>query len=194
MDYANFSTIPPFHNRQNEPFYDEGQGIPVMNQNNMTEQDIYRTPFVFTQTHKTEANEWLKAAEKTISHKSDLGKIFFSDANMKRIQKKIKQAVLIKTDYKFCLDVDQDEQDLLLAMSAVYKLKARNLPGQTVRQVKRLNTDVVEYVVPDIITNIKQYYGYIKEINEPLKPIDRPVNVNNAGRSQLPSMTTVWGL
>ena len=43
-----------------------------------------------------------------------------------------------------------------------------------------------------MITEIKQFYGYLKEINEPLKPIDRPINVNNAGRKTLPSLTSVW--
>ena len=31
------------------------------------------------------------------------------------------------------------------------------------------------------MTNIKQEYYYVKEINEPIKTIDRPVNVNIKG-------------
>lgn len=192
--YANFSTAPPYYGRETEPYYDEGQGIPKITKNNMTHQDIYRTPFIFTQNHNDDPNGWIESAEKTISHKSLLGKEFFSDKNIKRMQKKIKNEIMIRTDYKFKLDVDQDKQDLLLAMTAVYKLYARHLPGQIVRQVKQLNSYVVDYVVPDMITNIKQYYGYIKDINEPLKPITRPLNVNNAGRNSLPSITTTWGV
>ena len=45
-----------------------------------------------------------------------------------------------------------------------------------------------------MITEIKQTYGYIKEINEPIKPIPRPMNVNNAGRKTLPSITTTYGI
>jgi hypothetical protein len=47
--------------------------------------------------------------------------------------------------------------------------------------------------MPDIMTNVKQAYGYLQDISQPLKPIVRPLNVSNAGRKTLPSMTTVWG-
>jgi hypothetical protein len=193
-NYADFSTTPPFHGRQTETFYDEGQGIPQINSNNITQQDIFRTPFLFTQEHKRDNNAMVKTAEKSISQNSVLSQMFFSDKNIKRIQKKIKKEVSIRTKHEFKLDVDQDETDLIIAMVAIFKTKARHLPGQTIRQIKRLNNQVVDYIIPDMITNIKQHYGYIKEINEPIKPIMRPVNVSNAGRKTLPSITTSWGM
>ena len=48
-------------------------------------------------------------------------------------------------------------------------------------QVKKLNIKVINYLYPDLMTNIKQEYYYVKEINEPLKPIDRPINVSIKG-------------
>ena len=71
---ADFSSTPPYHGRQNETFYDEGQGIPPINENNMTQQDIFRTPFLFTQDHRRDNNAMLKTAEKTISQQSTLSK------------------------------------------------------------------------------------------------------------------------
>jgi len=122
-----------------------------------------------------------------------LSKVFYSPENMSRIQKMLKKTVFERTRGQFRLDDDQDENDLLVTMRAVFLEHARFLPFRVVHQVKELNQRTVEYIVPDMITEIKQAYGYIKEINEPIKPIPRPMNVNNAGRRTLPSLTSSWG-
>jgi hypothetical protein len=124
----------------------------------------------------------------------EISKIFFSEANMNRVQKAIKRAIFFKSKGKFRLDEDQDESDLLVTMRAVFIEYSRFLPNKIIRQVKELNRLTVEYIIPDMITEIKQTYGYIKEINEPIKPIPRPMNVNNAGRKTLPSITTTYGI
>lgn len=121
-----------------------------------------------------------------------VGRIFFSSDNVRRIQKQIKQSVYEKTNQKYKLEEDQDPSDLLIAMRAMYLEQGKYQKTSPVRQVKQLNQRVVDFVVPDMITEIKQYYGYLKDINEPLKPIDRPMNVCNAGRRTLPSITTTW--
>jgi hypothetical protein len=122
----------------------------------------------------------------------ELPKIFFSPENMNRVQKLIRKAIFERTRGKYRVDVDQDESDLLVAMRAVFLEHARFLPFKVVSQVKELNRRVVEYVTPDMITTLKQTYAYIQEINEPIKPIPRPINVNNAGRRILPSLTSAW--
>ena len=105
----------------------------------------------------------------------------------------IKQAVFEKTRGEFKLDVDQDQKELFIVMRAIYIEHSRNLPGQIVRQVKRLNAKVIEEIVPSMITEIRQYYGYLKDINKPIEPIMRPMNVSNAGRLILPSTSRIWG-
>lgn len=122
--------------------------------------------------------------------KSEVNKLFFSDENVKRIQKKIQSE--FKRQSGIEAEFEQDDADLNIAMIAVYNKESRDLPNHVVRQVKQLNEKTVKYVVPDMITNAKQYFGYLKDINEPLKPMMRPMNVNNAGRKTLPSLTTVW--
>lgn len=118
--------------------------------------------------------------------------LFYSPDNIKRIQKMIKEEVTKRTFGKFKLMADQREEDVLVVMRGVYLGNTKFLPNQIVRQVKLLNKLVIDFVVPDIITNIKQAYSYIEDINKPLEPIMRPLNVNNAGRKLLPSLTTVW--
>ena len=123
---------------------------------------------------------------------TELSKIFFSKENIKRIQKKIKNEIYNRSKGQYILEDEQNENDLLIAMRAVYLQNAKHVPKYIIKQVKILNKNVVDYVVPDMITNIKQYYGYLRDINTPIKPIMRPINVNNSGRRMLPSITTIW--
>lgn len=123
----------------------------------------------------------------------NLSKIFFSEKNLKRIQKSIKEEIYKKTKGQYKLNVDQDDSDLTIAMRAVLLEHGRFLPFNVKEQIRDLNNKTVESIIPDMITNIKQAYSYIKEINEPIKPMIRPINVNNAGRRTLPSLTTIYG-
>ncbi len=123
----------------------------------------------------------------------EVSKVYFSQENMNRIQKAIKKTIFERTRGQFRLDEDQDESDLLVTMRAVFLEHSRFLSFKVIHQVKELNRRTVEYIVPDMITEIKQAYGYIKDINEPIKPIPRPMNVNNAGRRTLPALTSAWG-
>ena len=115
----------------------------------------------------------------------DVGQLFFSKKNIIELQKKIKAKVFIETKGKIILDDDQDDSDLLIVMRAVYYQEGRFLPNNVMSiefQVKKLNIKVINYLYPDLMTNIKQEYYYVKEINEPIKPIDRPINVSIKGR------------
>jgi hypothetical protein len=118
--------------------------------------------------------------------------MFFSADNLDRIQKMIKKEIFRKTQGQYKLDTNQDDADLLVMMRAVFLEHSRFLPYRIVHQTKQLNILVINHIVPDMITEMKQEYSYIKEINEPIKPIPRPVNVNSAGRRTLPALTSAW--
>lgn len=121
-------------------------------------------------------------------------KVFFSEDNLKRIQKKIRREVFKRSYGKFKLKVDQNVNHLLIAMIAVVRLYAKFLPTKIIRQVKRLNEETVQYIVPDLMTNLKQQYSYIQDITNPIQPLPDPINVNQAGRNQLRSVTAVWDI
>lgn len=189
-NFAPFSNEPPYFKRKYEAFYDEGNGIPTLEKDNVSIQDMYKTPFLFLQDHHRDYHSTVDTALKGLQAPSELSRLFFSEENIKRIQKKIKRAVLDRTNGKYRLDTDQDVDDIIVCMRSVYIEFGKYQPEQIVRQVKRLNDKVVDETVPSIITNIKQYYGYLADITNPIKPLDRPINVNNAGRRTLPSVTT----
>src|SRR3972149_1890788 len=96
MNYQNFAaydTTPPLYGKEQQGFYDAGQGVPKMTQNNMTIQDIYRTPFLFLQEHRKNYVNMAPTALKGIQSESELSKLFFSDENMLRLQRKIKKEI-----------------------------------------------------------------------------------------------------
>lgn len=194
QSYSSYEQRPPLYGRPRDEVYDIGKGVPIIDDNNMTVQDIYRTPFLFIQEHKKNYRNTASTALKGITSESDLSRLYFSDTNIKRLQRMIKEEIKKRTNGKFILDTDQDQRDLFILMRAVYMEHARFLPNEIVRQVKRLNKKVIDEAVPGMITEIKQYYGYLKEINKPLTPIQRPMNASNAGRKLLPSATTSFGV
>lgn len=144
------------------------------------------------QEHKPFNSTTTTVGMKNVFVDDPVGEIFFSPANIHRIQKQIKKSIYENTNHKYMLEEDQDESDIIVTMRAMYQEHGKYRKDAPIRQVKTLNKKVVEFVVPDMITEIKQYYGYLKDINEPLKPIARPMNVCNAGRRTLPSITTTW--
>ena len=84
--------------------------------------------------------------------------LFFADDNIKRIQKKIREKVAEETNGKFILKVDQDENDILVVMRAtilVVNPGVKFLPTQIKHQVKELNKQVVDYIIPDMIAKYK---------------------------------------
>jgi len=170
-------------------------GINALDRNNLTIADIYKTPFLFLNEHhknfKTLPPTVLNNNTCNINN-NKLTDIFYSKENMDRIQKLIKKAVTIKSNNKIKLDVDQEEKDLFLAMKAVFIENAELYTLRYVHEVKRLNMLVVNSILPGIMSNVLQYYGYLRDINNPRKLIDRPINVSSAGRKTLPSISGIF--
>jgi hypothetical protein len=132
-------------------------------------------------------------AEKTSRVKStSVMKEFFGEKNIKRIQEKIRREIYERSGRQFKMDVDQDQEKLHVAMEDTYSNYSKNLPNHVRSQTKKLNEKLVDNLVPNMLTAIKQYYGYMKDISTPIEPMSRPINVNNAGRQTLPSVTTIW--
>lgn len=125
---------------------------------------------------------------------SEVAKEYFSVTNIKRIQKKIRREIYNRSYGKFRLSEDQNVLDLLQAMIVVYDLYGKNLPTHVIRQVKMLNEHTVQYIAPDMMTELKQYYGYLDDIKNPINPLPLPINVNHAGRLQLQGVAQVYGI
>jgi hypothetical protein len=169
-----------YHNDENKDIKNYNKYTDVDN-NNSNERNNWATE-----------NSIQKSLLKSVYTPTPLGEVFFSPDNIKRLQNKIKKSVFIETKGKYKLQVDQNETDLLVVMRAVYIQDSYNSPYRIIHQVKELNEKVINRILPDMISNIKQNEEYLNVIDKPIDPIPLPVNVSRAGRLSLPSVTTIW--
>ena len=124
----------------------------------------------------------------------ELLRVYYSESNLKRIQNMLRREIYNRSYGKFKMKVDQNVTHLLIAMRAVVELYAKFLPTQIKRQVKRLNDETVQYIAGDLMPNLMQDYGFQQDITNPTQPLPDPINVNQAGRHQLRSVTSVWNI
>jgi len=176
------------------------KGNLIFNYHNDENKDIknYNKYTDIDNVDSNERNNWAtensiqKSLLKSVYTPTPLGEIFFSPDNIKRLQNKIKKSIFIESKGKYKLQVDQNESDLLVVMRAVYIQDSYNSPYRIIHQVKELNEKVINRILPDMISNIKQNEEYLNIIDKPIDPLPLPVNVSRAGRLSLPSVTTIW--
>ena len=117
---------------------------------------------------------------------------FFSPANEQRVQNLIRWKVWKESDGKYTIG-EQDDTELKVVMRSYYLQQGQNNPAISVReQVNRLNAIVISYAVPNVISKVKQYNGYIQSVESLPVPIPLPTNVSSAGTRLLPSVTTTF--
>lgn len=146
--------------------------------------DFRRNSFLVLQDNKYRKQVIKQVASPLILEKTYSA--FFSQKNIDVLQVSIKNELFSRTNKRFVLEEDQDENSLKIVMKYIFTEHGN------VDSVEKLNSKLIEYVMPDILSGVKQYIGYVDKINSPLDPINRPLNANKKGRNQLRSVTTVW--
>jgi hypothetical protein len=126
-----------------------------------------------------------------IQETSQLNQLFFSKKNMDNIQNMIRYNVYLKSENKFIID-RQSDIELEIIMRAIYLQYSPNLPNQITEQIRYLNKLVCDWCVEQIIPEVQQYIGYMKEIEYMPVPIDLPLNLSSKGSRTLRSVTTTF--
>ena len=119
-----------------------------------------------------------------IQDKSDLNQIFFSDKNINRLQFMLKDEITKQSNGRFSID-RQSDAELLQVMKSIYLRYARNLPYSIPEQVAQLNRVVIKDITPYVLSEIYQYYGYLRDLKRTPIPIDRPKNLSSKGLKTL---------
>lgn len=174
-----------------DPGFFEFTGIPDIQNtySNVKIQENSAENIVLTNKTKNYACEALLGVQE-VSHFS---RLFFSDQNITELQKLIKYNVWIESDKMYKID-NQDENELKIVMRAVYLMYQKGIPTESCRitsGIKRLNTLVINQILPDLLSNITQYIGYIKDASTPLQPLPPPVNMDRTGNKQYRDITQV---
>ena len=101
-----------------------------------------------------------------------LGETYFSRDNINILQEGIINAVYNKSNGKYVIG-KQSEDELMIVMRSIYFQYGKNLNFNIKEQIKDLNTKVINWCVDEIISNINQYYSYIKNVSTLPVPMER---------------------
>ena len=110
-----------------------------------------------------------------------LGLMFFSELNMNKIQKQIRQQFKDKTG--IAIDY-QNQKDILTLMRMVYINNSRDPWSQALdQQLQTMNDSVIKTAIGQIGTGVNQYISYIRDISSPQQINDLPVSTTTYGNS-----------
>jgi len=104
---------------------------------------------------------------------TDVSAIFFSDTNVDLLQVGIRNKILNLSNGKYSIG-KQSDIDLKIIMRSIYFQYGKNTTNNVKAQVLDLNTRVIDWCVPEILSNIKQSDKYIMDISTLPVPLDRP--------------------
>ena len=116
-------------------------------------------------------------AVKGIIEETALSDIFFSDMNMDAIQKSVRYKVHENTSKVIA---KQSENTLYIIMRSImlqygnFKVSANNL----VNEIQNLNKMVIDYSSGNITSNVRQYMGYLDDIQTLPVPLERAMYNN----------------
>jgi len=131
-------------------------------------------PFQLFQENISQNNERdYKSSLSGIHEKNALNQAFFNPNNVSLLQNLIKARVLQKSNGKFQIG-NQSEEQLIIIMRSIYLQHGKNLPDNIRQQVDDLNEKVVSECVHIILVNIQAYIGYVRDVNAPPTTMNLP--------------------
>lgn len=102
---------------------------------------------------------------------NELSNIFFSEANIEALQQGIRYRVFVETNGQFTIG-RQSDQELKVIMRSIYLQYSKNTPHGCIEQVRDLNAKVLEWAVPEVLSNVKQYSVYRKDASTMPMPLE----------------------
>lgn len=115
---------------------------------------------------------------------NELNSHFFSSRNIDVLQNMIKKYVYDLSGNHFLID-RQSDSELVIIMRSIYLQNAQNLDHHIEEQIEYLNFLVLKYAGPIVLSGVKQYYGYLSNINKLPIPLEQPKNMSSAGTRTL---------
>jgi hypothetical protein len=116
-----------------------------------------------------------------LHNRTPLNVIFFSDANVEKLQGDIKEQVYrMSGDKKFVID-RQNDDDLKIVMRSYYLMFGKNDENRVAEELAELNSRVVGYCAGKIYSEVDFHMFYLKDLEEFAPPIANPMNTQVYG-------------
>ena len=112
---------------------------------------------------------------------SAISDTFFSKPNIQIVQNAVRAQVFEKTKATIS---EQDKTQVLLVMRNIYFRFCKHLPHNVKDQINDMNKRVVAYLVPLILSEMKQYTTYVQDSFSTLRPQNYPEQTQSAGQRQ----------
>jgi hypothetical protein len=109
-----------------------------------------------------------------------LNTVFFSVANIEKLQNDIQEQVSLMSGGKYVID-RQNDDDIKVIMRSYYLSYGRNNPLTISEDLADLNSRVVGYAAAKIYSEVDFYMFYRKDIENFAPPIANPMNVHVFG-------------
>ena len=143
----------------------------------------------------TENNNNCNNTKETILYgtltRSTLSDTFFSNENMKILQNSLRYKVYAASGGEYVIG-EQDNTELTIIMRSMYLMYSKNLAYNIKEQIQELNLQVINYILPKIISEIKQWVFYTDDIQKLPQPLDLPRNLSNKGTRTLKSVVDTF--
>ncbi len=149
----------------------------------------------YAEDHQTDS--YVDTALKGLFSPTLQHRLYFSDANIIKILKGLKYSVYIHSNKTHKIDIEQQEKAELVAVmrAMLIQYPARDPyscePKDVHNQIDAWNGLVITELTPHIISQVEQYYGYLKDAGTNPIPMRQSQNMSNAGTKTLRSTTDV---
>jgi hypothetical protein len=115
---------------------------------------------------------------------TEVSKVFFSIDNIDLLQRGIRNKILNDTDGQINISRQSDDE-LKIIMRSIYFQYGKNSKYNIKEQILELNTRVLEWSVPEIISNVKQSQKYLQDISTMPVPLERSTLPSKKGTKTL---------
>ena len=151
--------------------------------------NLMKAPFIVFQSHPDDYQKMSCQSLKNVHEESVLTKVFFHPKNIDLVQKLIITEVFRRTNGEYLIE-KQNMEDLQVVMRSIFIQHAKHWPYKIKEQISELNYLVADEVVPNIISEIKAYFGYLERAFGQREIMDRGISVSNKGLKTLPSVSS----
>ena len=134
----------------------------------------------FAEKNKGDHDHFQFNAVRHIHTDTPVGDLFFSTKNIGFLQDGIRYTIYTKTNKRHIIE-PQSETELQIIMRSMYLQYSKNRPENVVDQVRDLNTKVLDYVIPRILSELNQYVNYKHDITYLPVPLERSKNMSSKG-------------
>jgi len=115
--------------------------------------------------------------------KNILNNLYFSRENVEQLHNSIRFNVYTLSEGKYTIG-KQSDTELIIVMRSIFFQHSKNITNEdTIKnQISELNRLVINELVPKILSQIQQHYGYLRDSTKRMEPLPNPKNTNLFGR------------